>query len=128
ARESMPGMLETVLNLGLNPDSVRALAERTANPRFAWDSARRFVQMFGEVVRGVEGGRFETALRELRSERGVEGDTGLDATDLQRLSGRFTEIVEAETGEPFPFDPREQLRQAIAAVFESWNGERAVTY
>ena len=128
ARVSMPGMLETILNLGLSDDSVRGLAQRTGNERFAWDSYRRLVQMFGDVVRGVSGSRFEDALRAARSGKGVEEDTGLDAGDLDVLTATFKRIVEEETGEPFPQDPREQLRQAILAVFDSWRGERAVAY
>jgi pyruvate, orthophosphate dikinase len=128
ARDSMPGMLETVLNLGLNDDSVRGLAERTGNRRFAWDSYRRFVQMFGDVVRGVPSASFEAALRQERVKRGVEQDTDLDADDLERLTAGFKAIFEQATGEPFPSDPREQLRQAVMAVFDSWNGERAVAY
>jgi pyruvate,orthophosphate dikinase len=128
ARVSMPGMLETILNLGLNPDSVRGLAERTGNDRFAWDSYRRFVQMFGDVVRGVPSRRFEEALRGAREAKGVDADTGLDAEDLRALTETFMEIYRAETGEEFPSEPREQLRQAVLAVFDSWNGDRAVSY
>ena len=128
ARDSMPGMLETVLNLGLGDDAVRGLAEHTANPRFAWDSYRRFVQMFGDVVRGVPGHVFESALRDARERKGVDEDTGLDAGDLEALTGRFKEIYFEHTGEDFPSDPHEQLRAAVLAVFDSWNGERAVAY
>ena len=102
ARVSMPGMLETVLNLGLNDESVEGLAERTANPRFAWDAYRRLIQMFGDVVRGVPAEEFEAALRQTRDERGVEEDTGLDADDLRALGGRFKQIFAANTGEEFP--------------------------
>ena len=128
ARDSMPGMLETVLNLGLNDESVRGLAERTANPRFAWDSYRRFVQMFGDVVQGVPSHVFEDALRGTREDKGVEEDTGLDAADLEELTIRFKEIYSDHTGEDFPAEPHTQLRAAILAVFDSWNGERAVAY
>ncbi len=128
ARVSMPGMLETILNLGLNDRSVRGLAARTGNDRFAWDAYRRLVQMFGDVVHGVPGSRFEDALRAARSQKGVEEDTGLDVDDLRELTERFKGIFEQETGEAFPQEPREQLRQAITAVFDSWNGERAVAY
>ncbi len=128
ARDSMPGMLETVLNLGLGDDAVEGLAERTANPRFAWDSYRRFVQMFGDVVRGIPSERFESALRQAREEKGVEEDTGLDADDLRDLTATFKGIFSEEAREEFPVEPREQLRQAIHAVFDSWNGDRAVTY
>ena len=128
ARDSMPGMLETILNLGLADDAVQGLADRTANPRFAWDSYRRFVQMFGDVVRGIPSERFESALRRAREEKGVEEDTGLDAEDLRELTASFKRIFSEEAGEEFPVEPREQLRQAIHAVFDSWNGDRAITY
>jgi len=122
ARESMPGMLDTVLNLGLNDESVEGLARATDNERFAWDSYRRFVQMFGNVSRGVPGERFEAAIREVKSARGVTLDTELDVEALRELTGRFKELYD------FPQDPMEQLRLAIRAVFDSWNGDRAVTY
>jgi pyruvate,orthophosphate dikinase len=122
ARESMPGMLDTVLNLGLNDDSVQGLAKKTENERFAWDSFRRFVQMFGNVVHGVKGERFEDEIKRVKSDRGVKDDTELDVEALQELTGAFREMYE------FPTDPREQLDQAIRAVFDSWNGERAVSY
>ncbi len=128
ARDSMPGMLETILNLGLGDAAVEGLAERTGNPRFAWDSYRRFVQMFGDVVRGIPSEKFESALRGARDAKGVEEDAGLDAEDLRELTATFLGIFSDEAGEEFPADPRVQLRQAIAAVFESWNGDRAVTY
>jgi pyruvate,orthophosphate dikinase len=128
ARVSMPGMLETILNLGLSDQSVEGLARRTGNDRFAWDSYRRLIQMFGDVVRRVSSSRFEEALRKARSEKGVDQDTGLAADDLRVLTGAFKQIVQEEAGDPFPQEPREQLRQAITAVFDSWNGERAVAY
>jgi pyruvate, orthophosphate dikinase len=122
ARESMPGMLDTVLNLGLNEESVQGLAKRTENERFAWDSYRRFVQMFGNVVRGVPGERFEDEIKRVKSERGVKDDTELDVEALQELTEAFRETYD------FPAEPREQLEQAIRAVFDSWNGDRAVSY
>ncbi len=128
ARESMPGMLDTVLNLGLNDASVEGLAARTGNARFAWDSHRRFVQMFGNVVRDVPGERFEAAIRALKGERGATLDTDLDVDALRELTARFKEIFREHTGEDFPQDPQEQLRQAIRAVFDSWMGERAIHY
>jgi pyruvate,orthophosphate dikinase len=128
ARESMPGMLDTVLNLGLNDRSVEGLAEKTENERFAWDSFRRFVQMFGNVVRAIDDDVFEQAIQRAKSDKDVKEDTELDAGDLRELTGRFKELFEQETGEPFPEEPREQLRQAIRAVFGSWQGERAVAY
>ncbi len=128
ARESMPGMMDTVLNLGLNDRSVEGLAARTGNPRFAWDSYRRFVQMFGNVVRGVPGDRLEGAIEEVKRERGVRLDTELDVEALRELTGRFAALFREQTGEDFPQDPQEQLRQAIRAVFDSWMGERAIHY
>ncbi len=128
ARESMPGMLDTVLNLGLNDESVIGLAATTDNPRFAWDSYRRFVQMFGNVSRGIAGERFEDAIKAAKSQRGVSDDTELDVDALQELTQTFKDIYESETGEPFPQDPTEQLRLSIRAVFDSWVGDRAVEY
>ncbi len=128
ARESMPGMLDTVLNLGLNEDSVQGLAKRTQNERFAWDSYRRFVQMFGNVVHEIEGERFEQAIARAKEKAGVELDSELDANALSALTGEFKRIYHEHTGGEFPQDPREQLRHAITAVFDSWNGRRAVEY
>jgi pyruvate, orthophosphate dikinase len=128
ARESMPGMMDTVLNLGLSDRAVLGLAERTGNERFAWDSYRRFVQMLGNVARGIPGERFENAIAEAKRERGVTEDTELDADALRELTQTFKEIYETHTGDEFPQDPREQLSVAIRAVFSSWNGERAVVY
>jgi pyruvate,orthophosphate dikinase len=122
ARESMPGMMDTVLNLGLNDESVQGLAKRTDNERFAWDSYRRFVQMFGNVVRGVAGERFEDEIARIKRDRGVKLDTELDAQALRELTDAFRSFYE------FPADPQEQLGQAIHAVFDSWMGERAVSY
>jgi len=121
-------MLDTVLNLGLNDASVRGLARATGNERFAWDSYRRFVQMFGNVVRGVSGERIEVEIAALKSRRGVELDTDLEVDDLRELVATFGSLYREQTGEDFPQEPREQLRQAIRAVFDSWNGERAVQY
>jgi pyruvate,orthophosphate dikinase len=125
---SMPGMMDTVLNLGLNDVSVGGLAKQTDNARFAWDSYRRFVQMFGKIVLDIDGEKFEHALSVLRDERGVETDPELSAADLEGLVGRFKAIVFAEKGVEFPQDPKEQLGLAIEAVFRSWNGERARIY
>jgi len=122
ARESMPGMLDTVLNLGLNDASVEGLSARTSNPRFAWDSYRRFVQMYGNVVVGIDGHRFEDAIKQAKQARGVTEDTDMDAAALQELTRTFQAFYD------FPQDPQEQLRGAIMAVFDSWTGERAVTY
>ena len=128
ARESMPGMLDTVLNLGLNDESVVGLARVTANERFAWDSYRRFVQMFGNVSRGIEGQLFEDAIAQAKAARGVTEDTELDTEALTELTATFKSIYRDHTGEAFPQDPSEQLRLAIRAVFDSWVGERAVSY
>jgi len=128
ARESMPGMMDTVLNLGLGDEAVGGLAERTASERFAWDSYRRLVQMFGNVVAGIDGMLFERAIRAVKSERGVTLDTDLEAEDLRRLVGDFKRIFAEQTGREFPQAPRDQLREAVAAVFRSWHGARAIEY
>ena len=128
ARESMPGMLDTVLNLGLNDESVSGLAETTSNERFAWDSYRRFVQMFGNVSRGIPGEKFEDAIKAAKDARGVTEDTELDVQALTELTETFKQIYAEHTGDEFPQDPQEQLRLAIRAVFDSWVGERAVSY
>src|SRR5215213_1624407 len=128
ARESMPGMLDTVLNLGLNDESVGGLAKTTANERFAWDSYRRFCQMFGNVCRDIAGERYEDLIKEAKADAGVTEDVELDTSRLRELTRRFKELFEEETGEDFPQDPQEQLRQAITAVFDSWTGKRAVEY
>ena len=128
ARESMPGMLDTVLNLGLNDESVQGLAKRTGNERFAWDSYRRFVQMFGNVVRGIPGEQFEQAIAAAKNEHGVTLDTELDVDALKALTVSFRETFATATGEDFPQEPRAQLEQAIRAVFDSWTGDRAVAY
>ncbi len=128
ARESMPGMLDTVLNLGLNDESVVGLSRATENERFAWDSYRRFVQMFGNVSRGIPGERFEDAIKSAKSDRGVSDDTELDVDALRELTDAFKDIYHEQTGDEFPQDPEEQLRLAIRAVFDSWLGKRAVAY
>src|SRR4051812_41284790 len=122
ARESMPGMLDTVLNLGLNDTSVEGLAKATDNERFAWDAYRRFVQMFGNVVRGIDEDEFEDLIDAAKSEHGVKDDTELDAGALRELTAKFKELYDS------PTEPREQLAQAIGAVFDSWQGERAIAY
>jgi pyruvate, orthophosphate dikinase len=128
ARESMPGMLDTVLNLGLNDESVQGLAQATGNERFAWDSYRRFVQMFGNVSRGIAGERFEDAIKEAKAAREIKEDTDLDVDALKGLTQTFRDIYREETGEEFPQDPQEQLRLSIRAVFDSWLGDRAGAY
>jgi pyruvate,orthophosphate dikinase len=125
---SMPGMMDTVLNLGLNDGSVGGLAKQTDNERFAFDSYRRFVQMFGKIVLDVDGELFEKALEQLRHDRGVETDPELSAADLRGLVETFKGIVKQQRGIDFPQEPREQLQYAIEAVFKSWNGERAKVY
>src|SRR5215210_2232530 len=130
AKFSMPGMMDTVLNLGLNDDSVQGLAEQSdGDVRFAWDAYRRLVQMFGKIVMDVPGEAFEDALECAKEAKG-EGtqDTDLDADDLRALHAEFLRIYREHTGSDFPTDPREQLRLAIEAVFKSWNGRRARDY
>ncbi|HKO26437.1 MAG TPA: pyruvate, phosphate dikinase [Solirubrobacteraceae bacterium] len=122
ARESMPGMLDTILNVGLNDTSVEGLTKSTDNERFAWDSYRRLIQMFGNVVHGVKGERFEDAIAKAKREAGVETDAELPVEALKQLVEQFKGFYE------FPGDPQEQLHQAIRAVFDSWTGERAVSY
>jgi pyruvate, orthophosphate dikinase len=125
---SMPGMMDTILNLGLNDQSVEGLARQSGDERFALDSYRRFVQMFGDVVMGVDGHLFEDALDRAKLDRGVREDVDLDAGDLRRLVATFREIYRSDTGEDFPQDPSEQLGRAVEAVFKSWRTPRAVTY
>ncbi|MGO9904655.1 MAG: pyruvate, phosphate dikinase [Solirubrobacteraceae bacterium] len=121
-RESMPGMLDTILNVGLNDTSVQGLTRATDNERFAWDSYRRLIQMFGNVVQGVKGERFEDAIAQSKREAGVQSDSELPVDSLKALVKEFKGFYE------FPQDPQDQLRQAIRAVFDSWTGERAVSY
>jgi len=128
AAVSMPGMMDTILNLGLNDAAVEGLASSTGNPRFAFDSYRRLIQMYGEVVTGVDAHRFEQALTDLKAERGVQQDVELDANDLRELVGTYQQIYEDETGTPFPQDARDQLGRAVRAVFESWDTPRAQVY
>jgi pyruvate,orthophosphate dikinase len=128
ARESMPGMMDTVLNLGLNDRSVAGLAQTSGNERFAWDSYRRLVQMLGNVARGIPGERFEDAIKAAKDARSVTDDTELDVDALMELTATFREIYREHTGEDFPQDPQEQLGVSIRAVFGSWMGDRAVAY
>ena len=128
ARVSMPGMMDTVLNLGLNDRTVEGLAATSGDPRFAWDSYRRFIQMYADVVLGIDHGLFEEALEIAKEDKGVHLDTELGAGDWQKLTRRYKEIVEEELGRAFPDDPNDQLWGAIGAVFGSWNGDRARTY
>ncbi|WP_442814531.1 pyruvate, phosphate dikinase [Streptomyces sp. NBC_01198] len=128
AKFSMPGMMDTVLNIGLSDASVVGLAAQADNERFAWDSYRRLVQMFGETVMGVRSGLFEEALDAAKRAKGADSDLGLDAADLRTLVEDFKQIVVKETGREFPQEPREQMDLAVCAVFESWNTERATLY
>ncbi len=128
AAVSMPGMMDTILNLGLNDVAVEGQALSTGNPRFAYDSYRRLIQMYGEVVDGVAGHRFESAIADLKAARGVTGDLELDGDDLRELIDTFQRIYEEEVGQGFPQDPREQLRRAYRAVFDSWDAPRANVY
>jgi pyruvate, orthophosphate dikinase len=128
ARDSMPGMMDTVLNLGPNDESVEGLSSRTSNPRFAYDSYRRFIQMFGDVVAEVKKSHFEDAIVAMKASRGVAQDTDLTAEDLRELVDTFKAIYHEHRGEPFPQEPRAQLDAAIKAVFESWDNKRAQDY
>ena len=128
AKFSMPGMMETVLNIGLNDESVHGLAAVSGNERFAWDSYRRLIQMFGKTVLDIDGDLFSDALDALKAERGVKGDTELTAEDLKGLVETFKGIVKEQTGNDFPQDPRTQMDMGIEAVFRSWNTERARIY
>ncbi len=128
AKFSMPGMMDTVLNLGLNDESVKGLAHVTSDERFAYDSYRRFISMYGRIVLGVDGELFEHPLEEAKTHAKAKSDADLSAETLKALCAKYLEVIERETGHPFPQKPREQLRGAIEAVFKSWNGARAIAY
>jgi pyruvate,orthophosphate dikinase len=128
ARVSMPGMMDTVLNLGLNDATVEGLGAEADDPRFAWDSYRRFIQMYGSVVLGVDHHRFEEIIEHAKLDTGVTEDTQLTAQDWHRVAVSYKDMIEADTGKPFPQDPEEQLWGAIGAVFGSWMNPRAITY
>ncbi|WP_297427052.1 pyruvate, phosphate dikinase [Clostridium sp.] len=128
ARVSMPGMMDTILNLGLNDEAVEAMAELTGNSRFAYDSYRRFIQMFSDVVMGIEKRLFENKIDELKEKKGVEFDTDLTADDLKELVSEFKALYKKEKGEDFPSDPKVQLIESITAVFRSWDNPRAIVY
>ncbi len=128
ARVSMPGMMDTILNLGLNDTTVEALSKKSENPRFAWDSYRRFIQMFGDVVQEIDKNKFEAVLDEIKEREGYNYDTELTVDDLKEVVGRYKEIVKEETGEEFPTEPKDQLLKAVEAVFRSWNNPRAIVY
>ena len=127
AKFSMPGMMDTVLNLGLNDETVEALA-RASNERFAWDAYRRLIAMFGRIVKDIDGRKFESLLQRHKGTAGATKDTDLSAHDLKEIVTEFKELYRDQVGEPFPQDPKEQLQESIAAVFRSWNGKRAVDY
>ena len=133
ARVSMPGMMDTVLNLGMNDDAVKIVAEKSGNPRFAWDSYRRFIQMYGGVVMGVEAEKgkhdpFEIEMDKIKEAKGYESDTEFTVEDLQAIVEAFKGVVKTQTGQAFPTNPWDQLWSAITAVFDSWNTKRAILY
>jgi len=128
ARVSMPGMMDTILNLGLNDEVVEGLAKLTQNPRFAYDSYRRFIMMFSDVVMEIERSKFEKLMDEIKEQKGAKSDTDLDADDMKKLSEQYKELYLKEMGVPFPQDPKVQLMEAVKAVFRSWENERAVVY
>jgi len=128
SRASMPGMMDTILNLGLNDETAEGLAKRSNDQRFAYDSYRRFIQMYADVVMGVDHGLFEDALEDVKLRRGVYDDTGIEGEDLVELVATYKKIVKEESGEDFPQDPHTQLWGAIGAVFASWMNARATTY
>lgn len=128
AAVSMPGMMDTVLNVGLNEKTLNGLIEKTDNPRFGWDSYRRLIQMYGEVVKGIEAREFDLALEEIKDAKGAENDTDLTVDDLKEVVDKFEQIYEENLNEKFPTEPRDQLWGAIDAVFGSWNNPRAIKY
>ncbi len=128
AKFSMPGMMDTVLNIGLSDDSVQGLAKQSGNERFAWDAYRRLIQMFGKTVLGIDGEHFEHAIDAAKQAKGAGSDTDLDAEDLRTLTATYKEIVRTHAHREFPQDPREQMDLAIMAVFDSWNSDRAILY
>jgi len=125
---SMPGMMDTILNLGLNIDTLKSLIAQTGNERFGWDAYRRFIQLFGKVAMGVSDEAFDAEFEAVKEKAGAKEDVALTARDLREISDRFLEMVERETGKTFPDDPMEQLEMAVKAVFDSWMGKRAVDY
>lgn len=128
AKFSMPGMMDTVLNLGLNDETLKGLINKTKNERFAYDTYRRFITMFGSIVMDIDRKKFEDLLDDIKEKKGVKLDTELDADDFKTLVEKYKELYKTETGKDFPSDPYEQLKMAIKAVFDSWYGDRAVTY
>jgi len=128
AKFSMPGMMDTILNLGINDRVVEGLARLTTNPRFAWDAYRRFIAMYGNVVGGIDKGAFEHILETQKQKRSVKLDTDLNVKDLQEIVGKFKELFQSKIGQPFPQDPWKQVEGARNAVFQSWNNPRAIYY
>ncbi|NCW84103.1 MAG: pyruvate, phosphate dikinase, partial [Acidimicrobiia bacterium] len=128
AKFSMPGMMDTVLNLGLNDRSVQGLAKSTNDERFAYDSYRRFIAMYGRIVLGIDGAKFDHPFEDAKKLAGVTSDAALSASSLKALCETFKSVVKAETGKEFPQEPVKQLRGAVEAVFRSWNGARAIAY
>src|SRR5437764_4958761 len=128
AKFSMPGMMDTVLNIGLNDESVAGLAKQAGNDRFAWDSYRRLIQMFGKTVMGVDGEHFDDVFDEAKTAKGTKNDLDLDENDLQGIVDRYKAVIRDHTGKEFPQEPRQQLDLAIKAVFDSWNSDRAKLY
>ena len=128
ARASMPGMMDTILNLGINDTVAEVIAKKTGNPRFAYDSYRRFIQMFADVVKGLSKKRFEEIIDEVKAKKGIKDDLDLDADDMKELVALFKEFYREELGTDFPTDPKDQMMEAIEAVFRSWNNERAIYY
>ncbi len=125
---SMPGMMDTILNLGLNIETLKGLIAKTGNERFGYDAYRRFIQLFGKVALGIDDEAFDQEFEAVKKSAGVSQDVGLSARDLREISDRFLDVVERETGKSFPDDPMVQLELAIKAVFNSWMGKRAVDY
>ncbi|MFH0869606.1 MAG: pyruvate, phosphate dikinase [archaeon] len=128
AASSMPGMMDTILNLGINDSTVLVMAEKSGNERFSWDSYRRFIQMFGDVVMGVEHRLFEEVMENAKETKGVKYDTDLDASDMKKIVEKYKAVVKKHAGKDFPQKPWDQLKLSINAVFDSWNNERAITY
>ncbi len=128
ARASMPGMMDTILNLGLTDVAVEGFAKKTGNPRFAYDSYRRFIQMFSDVVMEIPKSYFERILDEIKDSKGVNFDTELTAEDLQEVIKKFKQIYKDKMGSDFPQEPRVQLMEAVKAVFRSWDNDRAIVY
>ena len=128
ARVSMPGMMDTILNLGLNEKTVEGFAEQTKNPRFSWDSYRRFIQLFGKVVFGVDDEKFNHVLNSAKKKQGVTDDSKLNVESLKKIVSKYKKICEEHTKRKFPDTPDEQLVLSIEAVFKSWMGERAIVY